>query len=141
MEAGDRFDHYKQNSGQKRPLQSVRGSVMVAVVVQLIPLTLFYLLKSRHFSEVEARDLHGGHHHVKSFFAGGPDGRRKRFHVVEQLDDALIEAEVPQAPADTAVLDQESSIARHAGHDFFVGIYFADVPEPRDENAALGGGN
>ncbi len=25
-------------------------------------------------------------------------GRRKRFHIVQQFDDALIEAEIPQAP-------------------------------------------
>ncbi len=98
-EAGDGFDDDEQNGGEKRPLQNVRRSVMVAVVMQFIPLSsILPLSEPGDFGKVEAADLHGRDHHVESLFAGGADGRRKRFHVVQQFDDALIEAEIAQAP-------------------------------------------
>jgi hypothetical protein len=74
--------------------------------------------------------------------ASSPEARtggRKRFHIVQQFDNALIEAKIAQAPATPAVFDQERAVARHAGHDFLVGIHFADVPETGDQNAAIGG--
>ena len=40
-----------------------------------------------------------------------------------------------------AVFDQEAAVARHAGENFFVGIDFADVPEAREQDAAIGGGD
>src|SRR5580704_3933455 len=104
---------------------------MMAVVMQFMPLLPFYLLEARYFSKVEAADLHSRDHHIESLFAGGANGRRKRFHVVQQFDNALIKAEIAQASADAPVLDQKRSIPRHPGHDLFVGIHFADIPETR----------
>ena len=42
---------------------------------------------------------------------------------------------------DASVFDQEAAVARHAGENFFVGIDFADVPEAREQDAAIGGGD
>ena len=36
---------------------------------------------------------------------------------------------------------RNAAVAGHAGENFFVGIDFADVPEARDQDAALGGGD
>src|SRR2546422_5957427 len=58
--------------------------------------------------------------------------------LAEHLDDALVEAEIPDAVADLAVLDPERAVARHAGEDFLVGIDLADVPQPRDQETPLG---
>ena len=51
----------------------------------------------------------------------------------------MIEAKIADTTNYFAVFDQERSIAGHAGKDFLVRINFADVPEPRDQNSALGG--
>src|SRR5579872_176921 len=54
---------------------------------------------------------------------------------------------VPRQPAtpaprgDAAAFDQECAVARHAGENFLIRIYFADVPQPRDEQTALGRAN
>ena len=41
-------------------------------------------------------------------------------------------------PATRPSSTKKRSVARHAGEHFFVGIDFADVPEARDQDAALG---
>ena len=40
-----------------------------------------------------------------------------------------------------AIFDQKAAVAGHAGQDFFVGIDFADIPQARDQDAAIGGGD
>jgi len=93
------------------------------------------------FGEVEIVDFHGGDDHLEGFFAGGADGGAEQFDVVEHFDDGLVEAEVADGAGDASILDEEKAVAGHAGHDLFVGIDFADVPEAGDEQAAFGGGD
>ena len=65
----------------------------------------------------------------------------KAFNVPKHLQDRLIESEIPRRPRNFALLDQEQTVASHAGHDLFVGVDFADVPEPRDQQTSVGGGD
>src|SRR6185437_6621626 len=41
---------------------------------------------------------------------------------------------------DLSVFHKESSITRHSCEDLLVGIHFADIPQPGNQNAALGPG-
>src|SRR5205823_486030 len=38
-----------------------------------------------------------------------------------------------------AFFNERETVASHAGHDLFVGVHFADIPEAGDEKAAVGG--
>src|SRR5690242_3512900 len=97
------------------------------------------LLKLCDFREVEIADFHRGHHHFKRFFAGGAHDRAHHFDVAQHFENGLIEAEIAHGGGNAAIFDEKEPIAGHAGHDFFVGINFADIPEPSDEEAAIGG--
>src|SRR5580704_5448549 len=99
------------------------------------------LLKLCNFRKVEVPDLHRGDDHFEGFFASGADGRAELLDVTEQFEDGLIEAEVAGGGGDFAIFDEEKAVAGHAGHDFFVGIDFADVPEAGYEKAAVSGGD
>ena len=57
------------------------------------------------------------------------------------MDQTLVEAEIAQAVLNFPVFHQEGAVAGHAGDDLLVGINFADVPQPRDQHAALGRGD
>src|ERR1035438_5738461 len=85
--------------------------------------------------------LHGRDHHVERLFSRRADSRGERFHVVEQFDKSLVEAEIPQPASQAPVFNQEGAIASHTGHDLREWIYFADVPEPRDQNTSRSGSN
>ena len=61
--------------------------------------------------------------------------------VREHLDHALVEAEIADSAGDAAIFDQECAVARHSGEDFFVRIDFADIPQARNQHAALGRGD
>ena len=99
------------------------------------------LLKPCDFRKVKIDDLHRGDHHFEGFFAGGPDGGAEELNVAEHLEDGLIESEIADGGRDLALFNQKKAIAGHTGHDFFVGVDFADVPEAGDEQAAIGGGD
>ena len=86
-------------------------------------------------------DLHRGDYHFEGFFACGADGGAEELDIAEHFEDGLIEAEIADCGRDFAVFDQEKAVAGHAGHDFFVGVDFADVPEAGDEEATVGGGD
>src|SRR5438034_8383413 len=88
--------------------------------------------------QVKLADLHARYDHLEAFLAGGALGRGHHLDLAEHLDDALVEAEIPGAVADLAVLDSERAVARHPGEDFLVGIDLADVPQPRDQETPLG---
>src|ERR1035438_9246837 len=85
--------------------------------------------------------LHGMDHHVERLFSRRADSRGERFHVVEQFDKSLVEAEIPQPASQAPVFNQEGAVASHTGHDLRERIYLADVPEPRDQDASRGGSN
>src|SRR2546428_10346266 len=87
--------------------------------------------------QVELADLHARHDHLEALLAGGALGRGHHLDLAEHLDDALVEAEIPDAVAYLAVLDPERAVARHPGKNFLVGIDFADVPQARDQETAL----
>ncbi len=93
------------------------------------------------FGEVEVTDFHGGDDHFEGFFAGGADGGAEEVGVFEHFDEGLVEAEIADGTGNSAVFDEEEAVASHAGHDLFVGVDFADVPEAGDEEAAVGGGD
>src|ERR1039457_4483876 len=93
------------------------------------------------FREMKTAHLHGRDHHVERLFSRCAHGRRERFHVVEQFDKSLVEAEIPQPASQAAVFNQEGAVASHPGHDFREWIYFADVPEPRDQDPSCSGSN
>src|SRR5580692_6889202 len=97
------------------------------------------LLKLRDFGEMEIVHFHGGDDHFERFFPGCAHGWAHHLDVRKHFEDALVETEISKAAGDPAVLNQERTVARHSGEDFFVGVYIADVPEPRDQDASVGG--
>src|SRR5439155_4573631 len=74
------------------------------------------------FGEIEVAHLHRGNHHIKTFLAAGPHRPPHLLDRFQHIDQALIEAKISYAVPEFAVLDQESTIASHAGEDFFVWI-------------------
>src|SRR5258708_5159301 len=90
---------------------------------------------------MEIVDFHGGDDHFEGCFAGGADGGAQQFHVIQHFDEGLIEAEVAHGAGNLPLLNKKEAIACHAGDDLFVRVDFADIPEPRDEQAAVGGGD
>jgi len=90
------------------------------------------MLELGHFREIEMLDLHGGYNHVEGFLTAGADWRAHGCDIRKHVDETLVEAEIPNSVADFAILDEEGSIPRHAGQDFFVRIDFANVPEAGD---------
>ena len=60
---------------------------------------------------------------------------------MEELDQGLVEAEIANGGTDFAIFDEVEAVSGHTGHDFFVGIDFADIPDAGDEEAAIGGGD
>src|ERR1700675_4670132 len=99
------------------------------------------LLKLCNFRTVKAANLHRRDDHFEGFFAGGADGGAELLDVAKQLENGLIEAEIADSAGDFAVFYEEKAVAGHAGHDLFVGIDFADVPEAGYKQAAVGGGD
>src|ERR1700722_11300952 len=97
------------------------------------------LLKLRDFGEMEIVHFHGGDDHFERFFPGCAHGWAHHLDVRKHFEDALVKTEISKAAGDPAVLNQERTVARHSGEDFFVGVYIADVPEPRDQDALVGG--
>src|SRR5262249_54031818 len=80
--------------------------------------------KPGYFSEIEVANFHGRDHHVKRFFTAGARGLAHGLHVIERLNQALVEAEIAQPVFHLAVFHQERSVARHAGKDLLVGVHF-----------------
>src|SRR5687767_10999254 len=95
-------------------------------------------LEFRQLGEVEVADLHCGYHHVKGLFTGGTYGGTELLHGGKHFKDSLIKAEIAQTGDDFAVLDEERAISRHAREHLFIWLDFADVPEARYQNAAVG---
>src|SRR5438270_2682175 len=98
-------------------------------------------LESGYFREVEAANFHRGHHHVKGFLPTGAHGLAHGFHAVQHLNQTLVEAEISEPVFYLAVLHQERAIAGHAGKNFFIRVYFADVPQSRDQDTSLRSGD
>src|SRR6476646_4849997 len=97
--------------------------------------------KLGYFSEVKTANFHGRDHHIERLFSAGAHRSAHGLNVVEHFNQALVKAEIQQPVLHFSIFHQEGAVTRHAGKDFFVGINFADVPQPRDQNAALGSGN
>src|SRR5215813_9047565 len=83
-----------------------------------------------YLGEVEVAHLHGRDHHIKSFLAAGPHRPSHLFDRFQHVNQALVEAEIPDSIPEFAILNQESTVARHACEDLFVWIDFANIPEP-----------
>src|ERR1700693_3447164 len=96
------------------------------------------ILELCHFGEVKVPHLHCWYYHVERFLAAGAHESPHGFYVRQHLNQALIETEIADSVANLAVLDIEGAVAGHAGENFLVRIDFADVPEARHEDAALG---
>ena len=60
---------------------------------------------------------------------------------VEQVDRALVEAEVVDRADDLAVLDEVDAVAGEAGEQQRLRVDLADVPEAGQQQAALGAGD
>src|SRR5438445_5933271 len=96
-------------------------------------------LELGYFGEVEVAHFHSGHNHLESLFTRGADCGTEKFDVLEHFDEGLIETEVADGASNLTVFDKKQAITGHAGHDFFVRVNFADVPEAGDEEAAISG--
>src|SRR5205807_5631848 len=57
------------------------------------------------------------------------------------LNQALVEAEIPDAGFHLSSFDQEGPVTGHSREDLFIRINFADVPQPGDEDSALRAGD
>ena len=55
--------------------------------------------------------------------------------VVEHFNERLVEAEVACGAGDPSIFNKEEAVAGHAGHDLFVRVHFADVPEAGHEES------
>src|SRR5271154_4963569 len=99
------------------------------------------LLKLRDFGEIKFPHFHRWYHHIERLLAAGAHRSSHGFHMGEHMNQALVETEVAHALADFAVFYKERAVARHAGQNLFVRIDLADIPQPGDQNAALGRGN
>src|SRR5713101_991692 len=88
---------------------------------------------------MEAVNFHGRDDHFEGLLTGGANRGAEEFYVFEHFDERLIEAEVAGRSGNPPIFNKKQAIAGHAGHHFFVGIDFADVPEAGDEEAAIGG--
>src|SRR5438105_4875469 len=53
----------------------------------------------------------------------------------------MVEAEIAYGTGDFAFFDEVQAVAGHAGHDFFIRIDFADVPNAGNKQAAIRAGN
>src|SRR5258706_15442175 len=98
-------------------------------------------LKLGYFREIKIPNLHSRHDHVERFLAASTKGFTHGFDVRQHMDEALVETEVADSLFDLSIYNEEGAIARHARHHFFIRINFADVPQPCDENTAVGGGD
>src|SRR5262249_25016957 len=94
-------------------------------------------LKFCYFGKVEITHLHGRNHHVKRLLTTGAHGPPQCFNAGKQLDQALIEAEIPDTVFGLAILDEEGAVARHSCEKLLVGINLADIPQPSDQNSTL----
>src|SRR6266849_5413933 len=83
------------------------------------------------FREVEVADFHGRNDHLKRLFPGGAHRWSQQFDIPEHLQNGLIEAKIANRRADPALFLQELAVARHPGHDLFIRVDFADVPQSR----------
>ena len=96
-------------------------------------------LELRDFREVEIAHLHRRHDHLERFFPGRPHRRPQQSrHCCSISRDRLIETEILNRRRHPSLFDQEQPVARHPRHDLFVRIDFADVPQPRDQQSAIG---
>src|ERR1700689_4800674 len=93
----------------------------------------------RDFGEVEIANLHRRNHHVKRFLAGGANRFAHGFYIREHVYQTFVETKVTNSLLLFAVFHEERSVAGHAGYHLFERLDFADVPESRDQYAALGG--
>src|SRR5215470_3778141 len=90
-----------------------------------------------YFGKVEIAHLHGRDHHVKRLFATGAHRPSLGFNAGKHIDQALIEAEIPDAMFGFAIFDEEGAVARHSCKNLLVRINLADVPQPGDQNSTL----
>src|SRR5271168_2074558 len=96
------------------------------------------LSELRNFRKVKVSHFHCRHNHVERLLPTGAHREAHRLNIRQHRDETLIEAKISQTTLNLAVLDEESPITGHAGHDLFVGIDLPDVPQARDQYAALG---
>src|SRR5438270_13733229 len=94
-------------------------------------------LKLSYFGKVEIAHFHGRRYHVKSFLTAGPHRTADGLNTTQHLNQALVEAEIPDAGFHLSSFDQEGPVTGHSREDLFIRINFADVPQPGDEDSAL----
>src|SRR5215472_7424851 len=97
-----------------------------------------YELKLSHLGKIKTGNLHRRNHHIESFFAACANRFSHRFNVIQRVDQALVEAEIADSVLHFSVFHQECAITSHAGEDLLIRIDLADVPESRNQDAALG---
>src|SRR5947199_976599 len=94
-------------------------------------------LKLGYFGKVETAHFHGGRHHVEGFLAAGPHRTANGLNTTQHLNQALVEAEVPDAGFHLSAFDQKGPVTGHSRKDLFIRINFADVPHPGNEDSTL----
>src|SRR6185437_4243436 len=94
----------------------------------------------RYLREIEVVHLHRRHNHVERLLATGPHRGPQSCNILQHIYEALVEAEIPHSAHQLPVLDEEGTIAGHAGKDLLVRIDLADIPQTCDENPAFGRG-
>src|SRR5687767_10500871 len=84
-----------------------------------------------HAGELEIADLHGrgDDARVRPVEDRGRGRPPDAVDPGQDFEDALVEAQVPDAAGDLTVLDQERPVAGHAGDDRLLGVHDAVVPE------------
>src|SRR5215472_11457321 len=96
-----------------------------------------YELKLSYLGKIKTGNLHRGNHHIESFFAAGANRCSHSFNVIQSVDQALVEAEITDSVLHFSFFHQKRAVAGHAGENLLIRIDLADVPQARDQDAAL----
>src|SRR5258706_16295767 len=101
------------------------------------PLPLHRVRQTR---KVEILRLDGWHHDWTTLLRAADTNRgAERLEIAQEKEWRLVEAEVLDRLGDLPVLDQERPVAREAREQNRARINRAEIPQPRDENAARSG--
>src|SRR4030095_2328121 len=76
-------------------------------------------------------------HHLEGFLRCCAQCWAHSLDVLQQFDQRLIETKISYGGDDLALLYEKQPVTRHSGHHLFVGIHFADVPDPGYEQPPI----
>src|SRR6185312_106325 len=108
---------YIQASCLRKLPKSIGSGLLLLLLVVVCELEFCDL------SKIEIAHLHCRHHHVKRLFPARPKRHAHLIHIIQEMNESLIEAEIANPTFDLAILDQECAITRHSGKHLFVRLY------------------